>query len=622
VKSLTRAGVLIALVAGAVATIAVARRRDPPAPDAVPLAWIAEAHQLGPVGYRDPAGAISPDGQWIAYSEGRFLRIRPVGGGPSAALPPADAQIRNLTWSPDSQRVVADGYLTPGGWAVYDRIASTRQPLWAGLDPLKARLEDTGAPATAKVSDLRQLTWSPTGRFLAGIVNGREGQELWTISADGSLAQARRVPHRIAFPAWTPRGDVACIATIDGRPRLTSPCGGAVIKTDPDRDVYGPFAFALDGATVYASLANTTGTVDLWAIPVAGGRSRRLTAFSRDTYGPSIAADRSVVFKVQSYRTVVAVADAGGGPTRPLAAFQSETPSWDPAGRSIGITYGTWRRVVDDANYPDIAQEAGIIPADPDRPATKPASVVHASNSEDQSLCWSPNGRWIAFHSHKDQSDDIWLREAGAGGDAPATRISFLGRGAEVGWPRWSPDGRWLLFEGASKTTRESVAYIAGVDQETGSVTRAPEEIAIGGAALKHVEVGHAEWLADSAHLVIVGKEGPGRHVIFTVAREGGEARIVHRFASEHDTPGLGISPDGREVAFIAPAPDGFFQVFRVPIGGGTPSQVTSDPSHKTQPAWSPDGKRIAFTVWSYDAQFWSIGVRPRQSSAPGGLTP
>src|SRR5262249_6085473 len=154
------------------------------------------------------------------------------------------------------------------------------------------------------------------------------------------------------------------------------------------------------------------------------------------------------------YRTSVALAAADGGPTRPLSLFQSETPSWDPTGRYVGITYGTWRRVVDDAHYPDIAQDAGIIDADPSRPASAPARIVHASASEDQPWCWSRTGRWTAFHSHKDQSDDIWLRPADS--DAVPGRISFLGRGAEVGWPRWSPDGRWIVFEGASRTTHRT----------------------------------------------------------------------------------------------------------------------------------------------------------------------
>ena len=56
---------------------------------------------------------------------------------------------------------------------------------------------------------------------------------------------------------------------------------------------------------------------------------------------------------------------------------------------------GTWRRVVDDANYPDIAQDAGIITLTPEKPAAQVSSVVHASASEDQALCWSPNGKWL-----------------------------------------------------------------------------------------------------------------------------------------------------------------------------------------------------------------------------------
>ena len=379
---------------------------------------------------------------------------------------------------------------------------------------------------------------------------------------------------------------------------MTIPCGGAAVRTDPDLDVYGPIAFAPDGRTMYVSFANGSGFVDLWAAPSSGGRARRLTSFSRDTYAPSVAADGTVLFRVQSYRTVVAAAPAEGGATRPLATFQSETPSWAPDGQRIGITYGTWRRLIDDAHYPDIAQDAGII--GPAYPATAPASVVHASVSEDQALCWSPNGRWIAFHSHKDQSDDIWLRAAE--GEAVPQRVSFLGRGAEAGWPRWSPDGRWLLFDGDEPIDQDIRQLGDRRRSGDGTVTSPAAAIAVTGVS---AEVSHAEWLPDSDQLAVLAKEGPGRHVIFTVARDGGQAHVVHRFASEHDAPGLASRRTAAMSAFIAPAPDGFFQVFRMPIAGGTPAAGDRDPSHKTQPAWSPDGRQIAFTVWSYDAQFW-----------------
>ena len=573
-----RAIVLLILVGVGVAlSVWVARA---PEVDVSRLSWVATAHQLGPVGYRDPAGAISPDGQWIAYSEGRFLRVRPVDGGPSVDFPPGEAQIRNIAWSPDNRTILADGNKTQTGWAVYDRSAGTRSDPWA---------------AAERLSDLRQLAWSADGQSIAAVANG---EELRILSAAGAISRAQKIGHRIAFPAWTHAGEVACVETIDGRSRVTIPCGGAPVHTDPDLDVYGPIAFAPDGRTMYVAFPNGAGFVDLWAAPTAGGRAKRLTSFARDTYAPSVAADGTVLFRVQSYRTVVAIAPANGGPSQPFATFQSETPSWSPDGRRLGITYGTWRRVIDDAHYPDIAQDAGIV--GPMQPARAPSSIVHASVSEDQALCWSPNGRWIAFHSHKDQSDDIWLRPAD--GDAAPQRISFLGRGTEAGWPRWSPDGKWILFDGNDRTSHRSVSWVIGVDQETGRLTSQPAAISVTGV---DAEVSHAEWLPDSVHVAVLAKEGPGRHVIYTVPRDGGDARIVHRLASEHDAPGLAVSPDGREVAFVAPAADGFFQVFRLPLTGGAPVAVTKDPSHKTQPAWSPDGRQMAFTVWSYESQFW-----------------
>ena len=45
---------------------------------------LATAHQVGPVGYRDPAGGVSPDGRQLAYTQGRELLLHDLAGGDSA----------------------------------------------------------------------------------------------------------------------------------------------------------------------------------------------------------------------------------------------------------------------------------------------------------------------------------------------------------------------------------------------------------------------------------------------------------------------------------------------------------------------------------------------------------
>ena len=572
-----------------------------PIPPSIPrLHYLTTARQLGPVGYRDPLGAISPDGAWLAYAVQQHLYVQAAAGGPVRALPDRPGLIVHLTWLPDSRHLAVDHRSDTLRWWRYDRATDSATPLW----PPGLRLRPAPGSTTLDASpdSLRQLTWSNDGRSVAGVRETSGGSQLWRFGAGGDGALVIPSTAQLSFPAFAEDGRVACLADDGKQQRISFPCGTEPPASDT-LQAFGPLAFSPDGARLYFASPNREGTVDLWARSAGGAGAVRLTDLGRDSYAPTVTREGSILFKLQTYRTVVGVVAAGGGTVSPLATFQSETPSWDPTGQFIGITYGTWRRVIDDYHYPDIAQDAGIIAADPAAPADRPLRVVDASPSEDQSLCWSPNGKWIVYHSHKDQGDDLYLVPADL--STPAKRVTSFGRGFETGWPRWSPDGKWVAFGADSRDARRHpVIYVMGIDQATGTVTRPEQPVAIGGFEGDGLD---AEWLPDSERLVVHGFERLDRHALFVVPRQGGAAREVHRYRSEHRFSGIGLSPDGKWVAFPAPAPDGYFQLFRVPIAGGIPTQLTFDPSNKTQPSYAPDGQRLALTVWEYQVQFWML---------------
>ncbi len=279
-----------------------------------------------------------------------------------------------------------------------------------------------------------------------------------------------------------------------------------------------------------------------------------------------------VLFKLQDYAVHVATVPSGGGSVTLLATFQSETPSWHPDGRRIGITYGSWHRVIDDFHYPDIAQDVGIVLLDQPLPASAPAQIVSATSSEDQSLCWSPDGRFIAF-----TTDTARLQ--------PQAR----------GLPSWE------------RPRERNAIILIGVDQARGEVRETQREVPLsdfGGQPL------HVEWAPDSERLFFDSDDGGDHRSLNVVGRTGGHVTRLHAFESEQGFSGIGVSPDGQSIAFVVRARDGFYQIFVVPSTGGSPVQVTSDPTHKTQPAFSPDGKTIALTVWRYDELFLALKRR------------
>ncbi|MEZ5292946.1 MAG: hypothetical protein R2745_17835 [Vicinamibacterales bacterium] len=569
------------------------RRTEAPAsapPVAPTTAWVATAEQQGIVGYRDPAVAVAPGGRLVAYTEGRRLRVAPVGGGVDVADVAGDGQIRHLAWVDDRRIVFEDGGAAQR-WRLHE-IGRDARPLWP-----TPTLESTPSGLTLPANALRQLAASPDGAWLAGIVNGREGPELWRVRLDGQeLWRTAITTGRASWPAWASPTEMACVLATGDTAGISIPCGAAPLATTPPLHVAGPIAFAPDGQTIYTAAANARGFVDLWRVSRATGEATQLTHTVRDSYGPSVTRDGVVVYKTQEYRTNLG--ELAGGAVRPLTTFQSETPWWHPTRPLLSMTFGTWRRQMDDANYPDIAQEVGVIDADEDAPADRPREVIAASASEDQGMAWSPNGAWIAFHSHREMSDDVWVRPTD--GSQPDRRLTTLGRGAEVGWPRWAPDGKTLLLDGTKD--ERSVLFTIGLDQDTGQETSPIRELAAEG-----FEITHGEWLPDGRRVVAIAKEGPGRHAVLLVQADGSGTQVLHRIASEHDFPGITVSPDGRAFAFVAPAPDGRYQLFRRALAGGPVEQLTFDPVHKSQPAWSPDGRRLAFTAWRYVASIWRI---------------
>jgi TolB protein len=80
------------------------------------------------------------------------------------------------------------------------------------------------------------------------------------------------------------------------------------------------------------------------------------------------------------------------------------------------------------------------------------------------------------------------------------------------------------------------------------------------------------------------------------------------------------FSPDGRELAFSRAETDGAWHIWITPVAGGTPRRLTSGAVPEVYPRFSPDGASIIYHTWTTAAgRIWRV---PRAGGPAVALTP
>lgn len=578
--------------------ILVAQSHSPAQNQTAQLQFIKSARQKGPVAYRDPFGSISPDGRLFAYSDRKKIVIQQVVGGATYELDKHGTFVITLTWLPDSQHLVT--YEIGGErkfWYLYDLKTKKGSALW----PEKKTFMDHSRSINIERADLKDLTWSADGTHVAGLSKRNGKTQLWRMASDGTSEKILIEKSNIESIQWNPSLQSFAGIVEENKTRYID-----LNLTDPNSqkvevNSYGPIAFSPDGKLLYFSEANEKKIVDLKKYDLVTKEKTQLAAFSRDSYAPSVSRDGSVLFKLQDYKVFIAAVDGDGGEARPITTFMAEISHWHPNGKLLSFTYGNWRRIMDDMNYPHISQDIGYIHFDINKTADKPDVVVRASYSEDQGMCWSPNNKWIAFHTHADGTDDIWIQP---NNDAAKGKPLSKG-GHETGWPRWSPDGKWIISNTAKTADRINKLILIPMDQETGEAIS--KQIDLIPPGLEEGSFTDAQWIKDSHTLAIEYVVNPELKEIHLVPIDGKPGKKIHSFNSDQLYSGIALSYDQQWIAYIAPDAKGNYQVWKVSIDGKEVKQLTFDETDKTHPSGSPTDNIFSFTVFNYQSIFWMV---------------
>ena len=235
-------------------------------------------------------------------------------------------------------------------------------------------------------------------------------------------------------------------------------------------------------------------------------------------------------------------------------------------------------------------------------------------SGHDSAPAWSPDGKTLAFVSSRDGNSQVYLLSMGGG---EPRKLTTLSTGADLF--QWSPDGKTIAFT--------SAVYLDCKDDACNSKRDAEKEKSkVKARIYDHLLYRHWDhW-----------SEGKRSHLFVTLADGSAAARDLTP-AADYDIPpdergevsDFAFSPDSKEICYTA-VPDKVEaistngELFIVPTAGGEPKKITSNPGFDGNPAYSPDGKYIAYHAQltaEYESDRWRVMLYDRKSGKTENLS-
>ena len=256
--------------------------------------------------------------------------------------------------------------------------------------------------------------------------------------------------------------------------------------------------------------------------------------------------------------------------------------------------------------------------------------------AKDVRPAWSPDGRRIAFASRRDGNSEVYVMNADGSGKRNLTRDR-----ANDDYPTWSPDGRRIAFLrgrcAATQRRRDALLQLPPLCRERRRQRAAQAALLIPGVLNEDVSrwsaglvTGRADDLLralprqdrrersaeapvhtvdrrlvarrDADRLrgpqvaVRRGKAGPccspADSDIYVMNADGSGTRKLTHNALLNAEPAW--SPDGRKIAFRSTR-NGNRDIYVMNADGSGERNLTRNAAWDSRPSWSPDGRKIAF---------------------------